>query len=420
MKKLVLLAVLFITVIGFTRSQVISGMDSIHLQKFDIQSATDQYLNTLSPAAKAKSDSYFEGGYWLQLTDLIYALAVAAIFLLAGLSGWMKKVAFKVRNQNLQNFIYILMYFAFSWLLGFPYSVYKDYYREHEYGLSNLSFSGWLTENLIGLGVGVFFGSLLLVVLYMVMRRTGKSWWIWGTGITLAFMAFAIYIAPVFISPLFNKYQPLAEGPVKDQILSMARANNIPADNVYQFDASKQSNRISANVSGFAGTTRISLNDNLLKRCSPAEIKAVMGHEMGHYVMNHVTKSMIEYTLLILIMFAFINWAFNKITNGGRNKLGIAGISDIGGLPLLVALITIVGFASTPVNNTIVRTQEIEADMFGLNAAREPDGFASTAMKLSEYRKINPGYWEEIFFFDHPSGRNRVLSAMRWKAENRK
>ncbi len=395
-----------------------TASDSIREGKFDPEAATQKYLNTLSPAQKAKSDAYFEGGYWLILWNLLYTLAVGFVFLRMGLSRWMKKIAQKVNNVNLQNLIYGLMYMLLAWVLTFPFSVYEGFIREHQYDLSNLSFQGWLTESLEGLGVAAVLGSILLVILYIAIRLTGKRWWIWGAGITILFTAFISFIAPVFLMPIFNHYKPLAEGPLKAQILSMARANNIPATNVYEFDASKQSDKISANVSGFASTTRISLNDNLLKRCTPAEIKSVMGHEMGHYVMNHVYKGLLESGVVLFLTFAFINWSFTKIVNRWGDLLSIDGIKDIAGLPLLIVLLSIVSFITTPISNSLTRTQEIEADMYGLNAAREPDGFAAVSMKLSQYRKINPGYWEEIFFFDHPSGRVRVSTAMKWKAEN--
>ena len=198
----------------------------------------------------------------------------------------------------------------------------------------------------------------------------------------------------------------------------MARANDIPAENVYKFDASKQTKRISANVSGFASTTRISLNDNLLNRCTPAEIKAVMGHEMGHYVLNHVYKGVIEFGVLIFIVFALLNWSLNKLIATRGANWGIESISDVAGLPLVVVLIGVIFFFATPVTNTMIRTQEMEADQFGLNAAREPDAEAHVDMLLSEYRKVDPGKWEEIFFFDHPSGRVRIETAMKWKAEH--
>ena len=198
----------------------------------------------------------------------------------------------------------------------------------------------------------------------------------------------------------------------------MARANGIPADNVYEFDASKQSKRISANVSGMFGTIRISLNDNLLNRGTPAEIKAVMGHEMGHYVLNHVCKDIVLFGVLIVTGFALVKWTFGKLHARFGERWGIRGVADVAGLPLLIALLSTYLFLMTPVTNTLTRTTEAEADAFGLNAAREPDGFAKAALQLSEYRKMHPGPIEEFIFFDHPSGWNRIYRAMVWKAEH--
>ncbi|MEP7168001.1 MAG: M48 family metallopeptidase [Bacteroidota bacterium] len=390
------------------------------LQTFNVDSATQHYLNMLSNEQKAKSDAYFEGGYWLQLWNLLYGIGVAFIFLQLGLGRWMKKIASKVKKENLQNLIYIMLYILLSWVLSFPFSVYADYFREHQYGLSNLDFTGWLIENLKGLGIGLILASPMIMMLYVALRKTGNRWWVWGAGGGILFIAFISFIAPVFIAPVFNKYEPLKEGTLKEEILSMARANLIPADNVYMFNASKQSKRVSANVSGLANTIRVSLNDNLLNRCTPAEIKAVMGHEMGHYVLNHIYKGILEFGVLLFIVFAFVNWLLNKLIERKGTKWNINSISDISGLPLLAIVTSFIFFIATPVTNTIVRTQEIEADQFGLNAAGEPDGFARVAIMLSEYRKLNPGQLEEIIFFDHPSGRVRVNTAMRWKAEHLK
>jgi len=184
------------------------------------------------------------------------------------------------------------------------------------------------------------------------------------------------------------------------------------------FDASRQTKRISAHVSGLAGTTRISLNDNLMNRSPEESIQAVMGHEMGHYVLNHVYKLLVGMGLVLLAGFAFTAWGFNRIVARSGSRLGISGIADPAGLPLLVAIASVWFFVMTPVTNSLTRTQEAEADIFGLNASRQPDGLAAVAMQLSEYRKIHPGYWEEILFFDHPSGWNRVHMAMQWKKEN--
>jgi STE24 endopeptidase len=418
MKKILLLLFILCNFSAMVIHAQPSDSAATKTQTFNVNEATEHWLNTLTPAQRAKSDAYFEGGYWLMLWNLLYAIGIAWLFLFAGLSQRIKVMVEKIKSVNVQNLLYVLLYFIISYILMFPINVYQSYFREHRYNLSNMSFGEWLKQDLTGFVVLCVGGGLVIMVIYIAIRRTGKSWWIWGAGISVAFAAFFAFIAPVYISPLFNDYKPLAEGQLKNEILSLARANQIPADNVYQFDASKQSDRVSANVSGFASTTRISLNDNLLKRCTPAEIKGVMGHEMGHYVMNHVYKGMLEIGVMLVIMFALVNWAFKRVVNRWGSKMGVTDIADIRSLPLLVVLFTIVSFLFTPITNTMTRTQEAEADMFGLNAAREPDGEAHVDMMLSEYRKIDPGYLEEIVFFDHPSGRNRVHMAMQWKGEH--
>jgi STE24 endopeptidase len=222
----------------------------------------------------------------------------------------------------------------------------------------------------------------------------------------------------VFIAPLFNHYAPLPDSALKTKILSLARANEIPVDNVFLVDASRQSNRVSANVSGFLGTARISLNDNLLKQGTSDEVLAVLGHEMGHYVMGHVMREILLDGLVILIGFAFLNWAFWFACEIFGGQWQVRKVADIAGLPLLTALGAVFLFLATPVTNSISRTTEYQADIFGLNAVRKPDAFATVMLKLSTYRKLEPGRWEEIIFYDHPSGRTRIAAAMRWKKEH--
>jgi len=225
-------------------------------------------------------------------------------------------------------------------------------------------------------------------------------------------------VFPVFIAPLFNQYTKLTDPAVRDPILSLARANGIPATEVYEVDASRQSTRISANVSGFLGTERITLNDNLLKRSTLPEIMSVMGHEMGHYVLNHVYKGLVFTLIVLVVFFAGLRLALDWSLARWGARWEIRGVTDPAVLPLAVLIISIFSFLYTPIGNTVTRTMEYEADMYGLNAARQPDAFATIALKLGEYRKLSPGPIEEMLLFDHPSGRTRIYSAMRWKAEN--
>jgi STE24 endopeptidase len=275
-----------------------------------------------------------------------------------------------------------------------------------------------MRDQMVGLAVAVVLGAILVVPLFGLVRRLGNSWWVWGAIVALAFIAFVSLIAPVYISPLFNQYKKLEDARVRDPILSMARANGIPATDVYEFDASRQSNRVSANVSGFARTLRISLNDNLLKRCTLPEIETTMGHEMGHYVLNHIYKGLALNGIVIVIGFAFLHWGLCFSLARWGDKWGIRGITDVAVLPLAMILFSLFFFVTTPVNNTITRTMEYEADIFGLNAAMQPDGEANVDLMLGEYRKLDPGPMEEFLFFDHPSGRTRITAAMRWKAEH--
>ena len=390
-----------------------------HAADFDPKAATEAYLATITGEARAKSDAYFEGGYWLLLIDAVYAIGVALLLLFTRLSAGMRAFAERIMPWRwLQTLFYAVMFIVVTAALTFPLTHYEGFTREHEFGLSNQTFQEWLNEYFIGLAVNVVMTGLFITGLYAIVRRAPRTWWIWGAAATAAFMAVAIMLSPVYISPLFNEYKSMREGELKQQILSLARSNGIPAADVYEVNASKQSKRISANVQGFLSTTRISLNDNLLNRSTPAEVRAVMAHEMGHYILGHVNELIVYLSVLAAVAFAFVQWGFGALHAAFGKLWGVRDIADPAGLPAVVLLITFFGLVSTPVQNTIIRSNEAEADIFGLNAAREPDGFATTALKLSEYRKLDPTPWEEFIFYDHPSGRSRIWMAMQWKAEN--
>jgi len=385
---------------------------------FDAVRATDAYLATVPPDRKARSDAYFEGGYWLQLWNFLYGSAIFWALLAFGWSAAMRDRAEQMtRLRPVQTLIYWLQFNVVIALSTFPLTLYRDFYREHQYGLATQTFWPWMWDQTKGFGVALVFGGLVVTTLYAALRRVGRSWWLWATGVVVAFSIIGGVIAPVFIAPLFNTYTRLNDPAVRDPILSLARANGITADDVYVADESRQTTRISANVSGLLGTQRISLNDNLLRRGSLAEIEAVVGHEMGHYVLNHVFKNLLETAIVVAIGFALVGIWFERLCQR-HSEWRISSVGDVAGLPLIALLFSVYSFAATPINNSIVRETEYEADMFGLNAARQPDGFANAALKLGEYRKLAPGPLEEVIFFDHPSGRTRIFNAMRWKAEH--
>jgi STE24 endopeptidase len=386
---------------------------------FDVDRATEAWLALLTPEQRSLSDAYFEGGYWLRLWELVYGVAALALILWSGLSKRMRDVAERVGGARfLSTMIYAALFIIAFFVLGLPFAIYAQFVREHAYGLSNLSFAAWLGEALIGLGLQVVIGPVVIALLYAAIRRTGARWWLWATGLSLAVSVFVSLITPVFIAPLFNDYKPLAEGAVRDAVYSLARANEIPTDHVAWFDNSKQTTRISANVSGLLGVTRVSLNDNLLDKTSLPEIKAVLGHEMGHYVLNHVFVLSVYQTLLIGIALWGVHATLDRALARWGPRLGLRGRADPAALPMLFAIFLVALFVLSPFTNTMVRTAEGEADAYGLNAAREPEGFAMASMRLSTYRKLRPALVEEVLFYDHPSGYERVRRAMVWRKEN--
>ena len=384
---------------------------------FDPAAETQAWLATVPADKRAKSDAYFEGGYWLILWNFIVGAAISIFLLSSRISARLRDFAERTtRFKALQVALYTIPYFLLVALLSFPLTVYEQFYREHEYDMATQTFGPWFGEQVVAFLVTLVAGTLLLIGLYFVFRRAPRTWWIWGTVVVVIFSFIGSFIAPVYIEPLFNTYKPLTDASIRDPILAMARANEIPVDQVFEVDASRQTTRVSANVSGFLGTTRIALNDNLLKQCSLPEIRMVMAHEMGHYVLNHGGKLTTYLGIFVLIGFALTRTLFEATVRRWGEKWGVRGIADLAGLPLLALILMTFAFVITPFSNTVTRITEREADAFGINTSREPDGMAKVSLKLGAYRKLDPSSLEEFIFFDHPSGRARIRMAMDWKA----
>ena len=387
----------------------------------DAEKATRAYLDTIPADKRASSNKYFEGKYWLNLWDALFTIVIMLALLFTGLSRKMRDLAARItRFKWLQGWLYFIQFTVITTIVGFPLSYYEGFYREHLYNQSHESFGQWMHDQSIGLAISLVFAGIVVATLMAVVRWLPNTWHLWGAAVALAFIIFGAMVAPVYLEPLFNTYKPIQNPEVTVPILKMAHANGIPVDKVTEVDASKQTTQVSANVSGLFGTARITFNDNLLNQCSIEEIETVAGHEMGHYVLNHIPKMMIQMGVLIFIFFALLRVWVSGMQRRWATRWGTTGISDIAMLPAFFMAITVIGLLSTPITNTMTRTQEFEADMYGLNAAQQPDGEAQIDIKLGQYRKMEPTPAEEFIFFDHPSGYTRIHAAMLWKSENAK
>lgn len=383
----------------------------------DPQAATDAFMARIPADVTARADAYFVGGYWLQLWNFLLGLVVAALMLFTPWSArWRDALRQRLRRPFLADTAYGALYMLVGSVLTLPLTLYQGFVREHAYGLSTQDFGAWFGEQLMQLGIGTVLGGLAIGLLYAVLRASGARWWLWGAVTMSGVMAVTIAIGPVFIEPLFNTYRPMPDGLLKDQLLRMAQANGVPVDNVFVFDASRQTTRVSANVAGLMGTAAVRLNDNLLNRATPDEVVAVMAHEIGHYALNHIPKMLLQLGVLIAAGFLFCDVVMRRLLARYGARWRIDGVADVGGLPLLAAVLGTWLFIATPLLNTIIRVQELEADLWGLNLAREPLAEAEVLLKLVEYRKPDPGPIEEFIFFDHPSTRTRIFNAMQWRA----
>ena len=383
----------------------------------DPAAATRAWLDTVSQAEKERSDAYFEGGYWLILWNFVATAAIALFLLTSGLSARIRDLATSLTSvRTVQVGIYAIGLTLIMGIFSFPLNYYQNFVREHRYGMSNQTFSAWFGESLNALAVAVIAVPIALAILYRVFQASERTWWLWGAVVGVILITIGNMAAPVLIEPIFNNYTPLADAKVRDPILALARANQIPVTQVFVVDQSRQTKRVSANVSGLAGTTRIALNDNLLKECTLPEVREVMAHEMGHYVLNHGAKGTAFLAIFIFIGFGLTALIFNEVIRKYGTAWRVTGIADPAGFPLLMLIFGTYAFVLTPISNTIGRNIEREADAFAINAAREPDAAAMVALKLGKYRKLDPGPLEEFIFFDHPSGRSRIRMAMDWKA----
>ena len=387
------------------------------MAQFDPAAATQAYLATLPPEAHAKATAYTQGGHWVLLWAAIVSILVAWLVLR---SGVLVKVRNAVQAKKSRPWLavaaVVIVDAVIEGLLTLPWSAYEDWWRQKSYGLTDQAFGGWMGETLTMLVISLVMTVALASGVYAVMRRAPRTWWAWSGGlVAVAFMVIMV-LAPVFIEPLFNTYTPAPPGPVRDTVVTMANTNGVPSDKIYVYNGSKQSNRYTANVSGLFGTARVAMSDTMFKQGADlAEVRGVVGHEMGHYVHMHSIWLASAFGALALVLFFLVDRLFAPVARllGAKD---VNGISDPAGLPVIWIIMAVLGLLATPVTSSLIRIAETDADRFSLERFNEPDGLAKALVKTIEYRAATPSKLEEVLFYDHPSVGGRVRMAMDWKA----
>ena len=381
---------------------------------FDPQAATAAYIDSLGAEALAKAAAYTAGNHWLLLWNLLVSALIAWLIVR---SGVLDRIDTKLgkRGPNLKAFVIAAVYFVVANVLSLPWSLYGEWWRELGYGRTSQSLGDFLGQAALGVAIFATLVGLFAVGMYALMRRAGRFWWVWSGGLTAFALSSFLLAGPIVIEPLFNDFEPVPAGEVRDALVEMAQQTGVPQDRLFVYDGSRQSNNFTANVSGIGGSARIAISDVAFKGASLDEVKAVTGHEIGHYVLGHVWRTVILLSVLAVLFFFVADRTFPKFARAFGSR---ASVSDPRGLPVLAFIVSLLFLVAQPILNGMIRMGENEADQYSLETVKLPDGLASALVKTAEYRNPRPGELQEVLFYTHPSVERRVRRAMEWKAKH--
>lgn len=378
----------------------------------DPAAETARLVDALGPERLAMAASYTRGNEAL----LVIGLPVTLVLLwLIVRSRLLDGIATRLagRGWALRTLAVCFAFLIADTVISLPWTIWTDWARERSYGMTRQPLGDYLGQMALSSLISGILGALFLLGVYALVRRTGRRWWVWGGLFATTATAVMLLAGPAVIEPLFNHYQPVPPGPVRVALEQIADDVGIPHDRIFMYDGSRQSDRFTANVSGIGPTARIAISDVALKQASLAEVRAVTGHEAGHYQLGHVWRQLgVIAALAILALFVIDRlFARTAAVMGSR-----ATLDDPVGLPVMAALGAIIGLLFTPVINAMIRSGETAADAYSLQHVNEPDALATALVKTAEYRYPRPHPVEEMLFYTHPSVEKRVRRAMEWKA----
>jgi STE24 endopeptidase len=383
---------------------------------FDAELATQVYIDGLGEEALAQASAYTSGNHWLMLWSLFVAILSTWLIIRSGL---LDRLSSKLENSSLfsRAFQISASFIVISSIIELPWTLYTGWYRQTSYNMTSQPLGDFLSQFALGLALNTVILGLLLAVFYLVIKKAGQLWWAWFGGVAAGFIALMMLLGPSVIQPLFNDYVPVPEGEVKSAIEALAIEADIPTNRIFMYDGSRQSNNFTANVAGIGSSARIAISDVALKEADLDEVKAVTGHEIGHYVSGHVWWVVLLLSAQIAIAFFVADKLFAPVARVFGASEDIENPTSI---PALILLVGVLMSLVQPFNNTLSRMNETSADRYSLETVGLPDGLASALVKTAEYRDPRPSAIQEALFYTHPSVEGRVRMAMQWKAEQLK
>ena len=369
-------------------------------------------ISTDSPEARR----YNRIRRWLGIADFVLGLAFLVVLLITGWSGTLRDLAYRgaFQNYTFAVFLYVVMLMAIGKLLGFA----LDYYGfrlERRFQLSNMRLRSWLWDEVKGFGVGVVLAAIVVELLYLIIRESSQYWWLIAWAVFLGMFVLLAQLAPLVLFPIFYKFAPLENEELKARLVRLSERAGTRVRGVYQWKLSEKSNKANAALTGLGSTRRIILADTLLEGYSPDEIEAVLAHELGHHVHNHILKSIAVQAGTTLVGF----WAANGVLHYAADRWHMfETLSDFANLPLLALVSTVLSFLLMPALNAYSRFNERQADRYAFQSIPSVQPFITSMNKLADQNlaERTPSRWVEWFFHSHPAIGKRVQAAQAWRA----
>ena len=353
----------------------------------------------------------------LYFVGTAYSIGVLVLLLLSGASKRMRDLAAAIAKKPfVMAMVYIIFFTLATTLLELPLSYYAGFVVPHQFDLTDQSLAGWLTDEAKGLVVGLVISAIIGALALLGIRKF-KRWWLALWIGTIPVVLFFVVIQPVILDPIFNKFQPLKNQHLKQELLTLASRAGIEGGRVYQVDKSKQTKTMNAYVNGIGPTNRIVMWDTLLAKMTEDEVLAVMGHEMGHYVMKHMWKGLAFFLALAFGVY-FIGQRIYEygIARWGA-KWGVTEPGDPASVPWLLLIVSVIGFLLSPVVSGFSRQLEHDADIFSLELTHLNEPMARAFVKLAEDSKRDPSPHPFIEFwrYSHPPIAKRIDFALSYK-----
>ncbi len=365
-------------------------------------------------ADSAESRRYNRVKRWLGLADVVIGFGLLVVLLVTGWTGTLHDLAERGASQNyaFAVFLYVLMLMLISKLIGAPLEYY-GFRLEHRYNLSNQKLRSWLWDEAKGFLIGLVMATLVVELIYKLMRQNPQHWWLVAWAIFLALMVLLAQLAPVILFPIFYKFEPLDNEELKRRLIVLSERAGTRVRGVYKWHLSEKSKKANAALTGLGATRRIILADTLLDNYSDDEIEAVLAHELGHHVHRHILKSIFVQAGITLLGFWLANYV---LTYAVYRRNMFAAMSDFANLPLLILVSTVLSLLLMPALNAYSRFNERQADRYCFESVASVEPFISSMNKLAEQNlaEKTPSRWVEWLLHSHPAIAKRVAAAEAW------